>query len=95
MNSHERKSLLEKVAYKWNEQGMKRLETVGYFKKDSPFFYFRIGEPLPEKNFITIAELFGHHSLTPKVTYPMPYIGIRRQLQGNYGGLNEMTFSPH
>lgn len=90
MKAHERKSLIEKVALRWHKEGIKRLETVGYFKKDSPFFYFRINEPLPEENFITITELFGHNTLTPEVASPMYFIGMRRMLRGDYEGLKEI-----
>jgi len=90
MNSYERKSLIEKVAFRWNKEGIKKLSELGSFKKYSPFFYFRIGEPLPEQNFILITELFGHHSLTPDIALPYSFTGMRRQLYGDYEGLKEI-----
>lgn len=94
MNSKNRKNLIEKVALRWKEGGIKELETFGNFKKYTPLFHFEVGEPYAfgkNSNFIFITELFGNIEQTPEDAGVMYFKGMRRQLQGNYEGLQNIV----
>ena len=90
MNPKERQSLIEKIAFKFQEGGIKELETFGNFQKYSPLFHFQISEPFDLKqNFIYITELFGNERITE--TIPATFEGARIQYQGNYDWLNQIV----
>jgi len=94
LTKKERKSLIERVALKWNDNGIKELGRLGNFKKYSPMFHFHISEPFDKKqNFIYITELFGNTELSSEDIMPMNFKGIRRQMQGNYNGLNQVVLN--
>ena len=92
MDQEKRKEIIEKVAWRWKPEGIKSLKTFGNFQKYSPIFHYHISEPYNlNENFIYITELFGHINQTPDDALPMNFLGMRRQLQGNYKGLNQIV----
>jgi len=94
MTPKERKSLIEKVALHWREGGIEELKTYGNFQKYTPIFHFHISEPFDLKeNFIYITELFGNINQKPNDALPMNFAGMRRQLHGNYQGLNQIILT--
>ncbi|OYT36452.1 hypothetical protein B6U91_01240 [Candidatus Pacearchaeota archaeon ex4484_71] len=92
MNAKERKELIEKIAKRWRDEGIKALKIYGNFQKYTPLFHFHISEPYDLKeNFIYITELFGHINQKPEDAGILNLEGMRRQLQGNYEGLQSIV----
>ena len=90
MESKDRQSIIEKVASRWKEGGIKNLEKFGSFEKYSPMFHYHISEPFNlDENFIFITELFGNKKNIDH--YPMNFEGTRLQYQGNYDGLQRIV----
>ncbi|MCA9477577.1 MAG: hypothetical protein KC535_00335 [Nanoarchaeota archaeon] len=84
LRPHERKEIIEEVARKYHDEGIKRLAVIGHFDKFTPYYHFRIGEPLPETSNIYVTELFG------PVDFKQPTMfngGVRLQYRGSVDGL--------
>jgi len=94
MEFEERKELIEKISLRWKPKGIEELKTYGNFQKYTPLFHFHISEPYAygkDENFIFVTELFGNINQKPEDALLMNFGGMRRQLQGNYGGLKNIV----